>query len=137
MAKKKSTARGINGKPWYWWVTRYECGPMPTARRRGRWYLYRCYDKRGRLLYVGFTGNLPSRFRWHRHDRDWYQFVVRVEIVEFLDRDSAAIAESQVIMRELPLHNKLGSPFTDGWNELTAEELKLTPADYENDKLTR
>jgi GIY-YIG catalytic domain len=123
MAKQQSPKRGINGKPWYWWVTHYECGPMPTARRRGRWYLYRCYGKRNKLLYVGSTTDLAKRFMGHRRESDWHQFVVRVVIVEFLDQASTRYAELQTIWWEMPAHNAARQQrVTDGWDEARLED---------------
>ena len=130
MAKSESKPAnaGINGKPWYWWVTHYECGPMPVERRQGIWYLYRCYDAMNNLLYVGTTLKLRGRFYKHKRESLWHKDISRVEVVEFIDMKSARYAEIQTIITESPLHNvRSMKRFTDGWDTQTPEQWRDRP----------
>lgn len=66
--------------------------------------LYRFYDTRGVLLYVGITANLPRRLEKHG-GREWWQDVARMECQPYPDRESVRAAEREAIETEKPLHN--------------------------------
>jgi hypothetical protein len=77
--------------------------------------LYRCYDARMELLYVGETNNWERRMREHRRRSPWWQYAV--EDSEHIVREwhfgptakdaekSATVAQTHAIKTEHPLHN--------------------------------
>jgi hypothetical protein len=66
--------------------------------------LYRFYDDRGRLLYVGVAADFLVRWRKHRK-RSWWPQVARMEIAHYPDRPRVLAAERDAIRTERPLHN--------------------------------
>jgi predicted GIY-YIG superfamily endonuclease len=71
---------------------------FPTA-------LYRLYAAGDVLLYVGFTGELKSRFGQHAKTQPWWPDVVRKTIVWYPTRAEADAAETAAIDQEKPIHN--------------------------------
>lgn len=71
--------------------------------------LYRFYDREDRLLYVGITGNLPSRQQQHEGSQPWWQEVARMTVEHFPTREDARAAEQAAIDAEAPLHNSIRS----------------------------
>ena len=69
--------------------------------------LYRFFDTDGSLLYVGITSNPPMRFSQHRSDKSWWTEVTRIEMAQFPDRASLAVAEREAIQAESPRYNKM------------------------------
>lgn len=67
--------------------------------------LYRFYDDRATLLYVGITNNLPARLGEHARDKAWFYDVCRVDVTRYATRQEAADAERQAITTEGPRHN--------------------------------
>jgi predicted GIY-YIG superfamily endonuclease len=67
--------------------------------------LYRLYNSKGKLLYVGITGNIKTRFATHAESKPWWPEVSRRTVEWHLTRDSAAEAEVKAIKRERPLYN--------------------------------
>lgn len=68
--------------------------------------LYRLYDERNVLLYVGITEELPKRFLRHSA-RLWWPEVHTVCLEAYEGRTQALRAESRAIAVEGPLHNRL------------------------------
>lgn len=76
----------------------------------GRTALYRYFDARDRLLYVGISSNPDVRWGQHKGDKPWAPLVV-MRIIEWLDsREAALAAESIAIRVERPIHNHTGTP---------------------------
>ncbi len=69
--------------------------------------LYRFFDSAGRLLYVGITDNLRTRFNRHRRKSSWWAQAVRVGIQVFCNRTALEVAEQEAIESEGPLHNTM------------------------------
>lgn len=67
--------------------------------------LYRFYDAAHQLLYVGITCNPPVRFIMHRHSKDWWSEVARIDIENFNSRDELKNAEQSAIRIERPRYN--------------------------------
>lgn len=67
--------------------------------------LYRCFDRAGRLLYVGVSLNPIGRIAQHRGNSRWFEGVARVDIEWLPNRAAAIAAEAVAIARELPLWN--------------------------------
>lgn len=67
--------------------------------------LYRFYDERGRLLYIGITGDVRARFRQHADSKAWWKQVAVREIVHCRTRADLLAAEREAIIRERPRYN--------------------------------
>lgn len=71
--------------------------------------VYRFYDGTGRLLYVGITHNLGSRFGSHERKAAWWVEQQSVVVVWRETRSAAAAEERAAIRAEGPLHNISGA----------------------------
>ena len=67
--------------------------------------LYRYFDKKGTLLYVGISLNAVSRAAQHRIASFWYKNASSITIERFPNRQSALNAEKEAIQKENPVHN--------------------------------
>lgn len=72
-------------------------------------YLYRHFNKAGKLLYVGISICALERLRQHRNDSAWFEDIATVEIEKFHTAAAAMAAEIEAIKREKPLYNKAHS----------------------------
>lgn len=78
-----------------------------AARSSMPHYVYRCFDARGRLLYVGCTYNPPARMKQHRAEkREWITKVASTRLTVWPDRRKALDMERLAIETERPIHNK-------------------------------
>lgn len=68
--------------------------------------LYRHFDAKGKLLYVGISRNSGMRFAGHRRNSAWAHLSTRMTVEMFPSRLAASIAELKAIENEKPLHNK-------------------------------
>jgi hypothetical protein len=100
---------GILYGPWDWeadWcvtlVRVVEWGspttPVPTT-------LYRLFDKKGSLLYVGISLSPAQRWVHHSEHKDWWPQVARIEFDWLASRVEALRAEAEAIRAERPIHN--------------------------------
>ena len=76
--------------------------------------LYRYYDERDRLLYVGVTDSASSRQRAHSTAR-WWPLVERSTFTHYESRDEALAAETRAIVDESPVFNVAGRPGVSDW----------------------
>lgn len=67
--------------------------------------LYRFFDVRDRLLYVGITCNPGQRLSQHRDEKDWWRDVARISMEQYGSRTELRAAERSAIEAEKPLHN--------------------------------
>jgi len=67
--------------------------------------LYRYYDKDGKLLYVGITGDNTKRQSQHRRNAFWFGEIASATFEHFGSRQEALDAESRAIDNENPKHN--------------------------------
>lgn len=67
--------------------------------------VYRTYDARGRLLYVGFSNNVAQRMENHRSMSWWFSIAQQVVIEPHDDIASARSAEAAAIRTEAPVGN--------------------------------
>lgn len=67
--------------------------------------LYRFYDARQQLLYVGITAALPTRLGNHDDQKPWWTEVVDIKVEHFPGRESVLAAEKAAIIAECPLYN--------------------------------
>lgn len=72
--------------------------------------LYRFFDADGRLLYVGISDNIRSRWGHHRNHKSWWPDVARATVELFDTWGAAAEAEDLAIKTEDPLYNVTGRP---------------------------
>jgi hypothetical protein len=68
--------------------------------------LYRFYDAQDRLLYIGITVSVLSRWGGHERDKPWWGDVVRATITHFPNRAKVLEQEKAAIIMEKPLYNK-------------------------------
>jgi predicted GIY-YIG superfamily endonuclease len=66
--------------------------------------VYRLYDADGRLLYVGISRDPVVRWGQHQGKR-WWPKVATYAVDWHVDRESAAVAETEAIRQEKPSHN--------------------------------
>lgn len=74
----------------------------------GRTAVYRCYDAKRRLLYVGMTADPTVRFQGHRRTASWWPLVdpTRTYILWYGSRQAARQAERALILAESPPWNE-------------------------------
>ena len=73
----------------------------------GETYLYRFYDARGMLLYIGITGDFGKRWQQHAQKQPWWNDRRRMTVDLYDTRDDAIDAEALAIFAEQPKHNVL------------------------------
>jgi predicted GIY-YIG superfamily endonuclease len=83
-------------------VSAVEIGDEPPTA------LYRLYNSKRKLLYVGITGNLKARLAAHADTKLWWPEVSRKTVEWHLTREGAAVAELKAIQAERPIHNVRG-----------------------------
>lgn len=71
--------------------------------------LYRFFNSRGQLLYVGITVNPAARFRDHRQQQRWWDEVRGIGLTQYATREELAAAEIRAIQTEHPAYNVAGS----------------------------
>jgi hypothetical protein len=71
--------------------------------------LYRFFNDRKQLLYVGISARGPKRWSEHAKNRPWWHEVKSSTIEHFETRQDALLAEGVAIRTEMPLHNKRGT----------------------------
>lgn len=75
------------------------------APHQGRTGLYRLFDRREALLYVGISNNPRARWKTHAATQNWWPEVATREIEWFATRAEAERAESVAISAEGPRWN--------------------------------
>jgi hypothetical protein len=68
-------------------------------------HLYRCFDSRGCLLYVGISVAAFKRIKQHESKASWFRNVDKITIKTFTTREEALEAEATAIRDEEPLFN--------------------------------
>jgi len=69
--------------------------------------LYRHYNSKGHLLYVGISNSTALRTNAHSNTSAWWPEVTRIEIERFRSRNIALEAERHAIIEEHPIHNRM------------------------------
>jgi predicted GIY-YIG superfamily endonuclease len=67
--------------------------------------LYRFYDGKNELLYIGVTNNILRRMRQHLRDKDWAKEIHSTKVEYFNERIYALEAEKKAIVAEKPKYN--------------------------------
>lgn len=67
--------------------------------------LYRHFDKRGRLLYVGISASAVQRLARHKITSEWFSAIAFVKIERFSTRAAAQQAEAAAIPKERPRYD--------------------------------
>lgn len=92
--------------------------------------LYRHYDDRGRLLYIGISIGGPQRQRAHSSRAAWWRRVRKIMIEPHDTIAAARVAEMMAIAAEGPEFNRAGrQPYTLGWWNWAAREPGVLPED--------
>lgn len=71
--------------------------------------LYRFFDAKDRLLYVGESWNAVNRAKQHRRQQHWWMQVRRMTVEMHPSREAARVAEAKAIRTERPRYNRVGS----------------------------
>lgn len=72
--------------------------------------LYRYFGDNEKLLYVGITSSMHSRFIDHSKGAKWHRLVRNVSVEHFEKRSEALAAEKKAIKEEGPQFNVAHSP---------------------------
>ena len=88
--------------------------------------LYRCFDRKGLLLYVGCSSNVGSRLASHAQQTDWWPLVWRIAVKRVSTLDQCRREEQRAIRDEYPKFNVAHSRPT----EKLARRLVLKAASF-------
>lgn len=78
-------------------------------------FVYRCFDASGRLVYVGQSRDAMARLQHHQRNAFWAHMVERVTIKVFGSREDALAVEREAIRTERPRFNNMGRWATRVW----------------------
>lgn len=67
--------------------------------------LYRHFNDKDELLYIGVSLSTLTRLGQHRNNSNWFNSITKVTIEPFDTRQKALSAEEEAIILEKPLHN--------------------------------
>jgi len=67
--------------------------------------LYRHFDSKDNLLYIGISINAVNRLRGHQKASEWYKYIFKVTIQNYPSRAELEDAEIKAINDENPSHN--------------------------------
>jgi predicted GIY-YIG superfamily endonuclease len=70
-------------------------------------YLYRHYDPKGDLLYVGITQGISERTKSHLSKATWREFICLIIVEPFETREELLEAERDAIINEFPKYNRV------------------------------
>lgn len=89
-------------------------------------FLYRAFDKDGKLIYVGMARCAITRIAQHEKFSHWFHHVTQFKIEKLSSRQEAAQAEKKAILEEHPIYNYIFNP--DNPKRLRIVDLsELTP----------
>lgn len=84
--------------------------------------LYRHFDKRGVLLYVGISLDAVARLGQHK-GAAWFDDIATITVKNFRSREAALRAERKAILTEDPIHNVAGRRSDPEPRTLTSADL--------------
>lgn len=67
--------------------------------------LYRCFNRRKSLLYVGITNHPEQRIKHHQVHKTWWKYVETITLEQFSSRAELVSAEAEAIRTENPCFN--------------------------------
>lgn len=67
--------------------------------------LYRFYNSRHQLLYIGITNNITRRLTQHDADKPWFHQAATIKVEHYPTRKEALAHEAAAIVAEKPLYN--------------------------------
>lgn len=73
--------------------------------RQNTHILYRCFNRKKHLLYVGITNHPEKRFEHHRVNKVWWKYVDHITMTSYPNRKALAEAEAAAIQHEKPKFN--------------------------------
>lgn len=86
--------------------------------------LYRYFDNKGNLLYVGVSVNTFIRMTQHRTKSAWFFLATRTEIENYKSRGEALKAERRAIKNENPAYN-IALKNSDDHSVISYEEIEI------------
>jgi predicted GIY-YIG superfamily endonuclease len=90
---------------WWTWPLDPPSHPCKPCARQPAYVVYRFYNAKWRLLYVGMTSNFGARRSAHRSSSRWFKYARFTIQRHYDDRQSAAAAELEAIRTEHPIFN--------------------------------
>lgn len=108
-----------------------------TVELIGRCYVYRFFDANERLLYVGITSDVGSRFSDHRRTAAWWPDVSSCAVETTTGRAEAEYAEAVAILSERPLHNGVQPSVSGARERVLTNGVDLVRVVAEVEKLRR
>lgn len=100
-----------------------------SDRQQQATHLYRHFDARGNLLYVGISLSAVSRLGEHKAVSHWFDEIATVTVQPYPTREAALEAERLAIANENPAHNIKGKK--------VEKPTPVTPADQAGAELLR
>lgn len=80
---------------------------MAWAERGGMCesFVYRAFDRKDMLLYVGSTRSTQRRLDEHKSCSEWFKYATAFTFERFKSREAALEAEKKIIKKERPIFN--------------------------------
>ena len=101
----------INVRRFTWNILKYGSYSYSLpARCMSKTTLYRSYNNKNELLYVGISHSVMARIGQHKNAGVWHGECVRITLEHFATRELAREAEAKAIKTEHPIYNKQGKP---------------------------
>ena len=105
--------RQVSAKKISWLTSDVEDWALKRPRSRPKFensngrvfHLYRHFDDKGELLYVGVSLSALNRLMGHQQNSHWFWDIAKVEVSKFETRQASLDAETTAIKNEKPLHN--------------------------------
>jgi hypothetical protein len=89
--------------------------------------VYRHFDKKGVLLYVGTSADPINRYLMHRSRARWNELIATITIEWFPNRDVAMEKERIAIHEENPFFNSAGAIKQDAYGQRIRQKRKSPP----------
>jgi DNA-binding XRE family transcriptional regulator/predicted GIY-YIG superfamily endonuclease len=83
---------------------------MAGVNAQKQYMIYRVYDDKGGLLYVGMSKSAMARVKDHFATSPWGKTACTITIEVVADREAALLAERSAIKAEKPMHNIVHAP---------------------------
>lgn len=93
--------------------------------------VYRYFDERGILLYVGITSRGMSRNREHNISKEWWSYVGSQDVEHFPTREAAHAREVELIEQYRPPFNKQHNPSYGTFREQYMK-MRSMPLDFQD-----